>query len=468
MKSIISLRSLFYPQRAKELYLRFIAPRQQTQEARNREIVLTLLTIGTMVALGFLLLLLLVTLGVTQQTYLFGRILLCAVFLGLTIYIYILARRQAYRPAAIMLLSLYALTVAGMTWSWGVHLSFTLVFWALVIVLAGILLSARYALLAAAAVISTILLLLIMQMLGWYHPDESWLQSPPTAVDALAYCVLFMGLGMVSWLFGRQSERSLRRATQAEAELLKEQSLLEDKIEERTLELQVAQFEEMQQLYRFAELGHLSVALLHDLANHLTVLTLNIEDLDHKHHSDSIKRARHSIRYLENMVSRVRHQLHGREQLSNFSLPAKAREVMKLLEPKAREMQVIINCQTKGPKNRLRLMGDTVKFSQIMAIIITNAIEAYVDQPIKSQRTVDIVFEAKPDHIAITITNYGKPITSALRKTLFEPFRTTKKRGMGIGLYIARRMLENNFAGTITLAPTTTYTQFKLTLPHEP
>ena len=74
----------------------------------------------------------------------------------------------------------------------------------------------------------------------------------------------------------------------AEDELRIEKSLLAVRLEKRTQKLQAAQLKEMQQLYRFAELGQLSTALLHDLANHLTVLTIDIEDIHKKQHSQHI------------------------------------------------------------------------------------------------------------------------------------------------------------------------------------
>src|SRR4051812_21420069 len=98
--------------------------------------------------------------------------------------------------------------------------------------------------------------------------------------DVLAYCVGFGMLALVSWLYNREMERSLRQAQGAEAALLQQKATLEVEVEKRTEELRQAQLEEMQQMYRFAELGQLGVTLLHGLANHLTALTLEIEGLD--------------------------------------------------------------------------------------------------------------------------------------------------------------------------------------------
>ncbi len=65
---------------------------------------------------------------------------------------------------------------------------------------------------------------------------------------------------------------------------------------------------------------------------------------------------------------------------------------------------------------------------------------------------------------AAHISDWGMGIKKSERRHFFEPFRTTKKLGLGLGLFIARQMVETNFSGTITLSPRSDATEFIITL----
>jgi two-component system sensor kinase FixL len=46
--------------------------------------------------------------------------------------------------------------------------------------------------------------------------------------------------------------------------------------------------------------------------------------------------------------------------------------------------------------------------------------------------------------IEVTVTDNGPGIEASIAETLFQPFHTTKKTGMGIGLSLSRSIIEAN------------------------
>ena len=72
-------------------------------------------------------------------------------------------------------------------------------------------------------------------------------------------------------------------------------------------------------------------------------------------------------------------------------------------------------------------------------------------------------------YIAIRISDWGKGIPESRRKKLFTVHHSTKKSGLGLGLYIAKQIVEMQFLGTIVLRPVSDHTEFivKLPLNHE-
>jgi two-component system sensor kinase FixL len=54
--------------------------------------------------------------------------------------------------------------------------------------------------------------------------------------------------------------------------------------------------------------------------------------------------------------------------------------------------------------------------------------------------------------IAVRISDTGTGIDATTMEKLFQPFHTTKKQGMGVGLSICRTIVESH-GGTITVEP---------------
>ena len=448
------------------LYRKLFQLPQHLHHTSEREPAFILLLIGTF-ALTFTLFLLLIVSYLVGNHYVVGSLVLCVAAFLLLVGIYWLWRVQRYRLAAYLLVLFYGTLAAIIVLAWGINTPFGVLLLGVTIVFASILLGPKYSLYTAASAAITLCIIQLAITVGLYTPIGSPTLAPSNFGDVFGYSVIFGVLALVSWLFGKAMEQSLQKALQAETELMKEKELLEVRVAERTLELEALQFEEMQQLYRFAEMGQLSAALLHDLANHLTVLTMDIEDL---HHSDprsqAIVRAKNSVRYLEQMVVKVRNQMQGGRQQRHFNLANRTKETLNLLKQKSRARKVTLELEIAS-KQPLTLSGDPTRFSQAIAILIANGIDAYGSsrKRTSTKPIVLVTLSDTKDSFAISVKDWGSGIPKNDREKLFQPFYSTKETGMGIGLFIAKQIVEKHFNGTLTLVDTTTHTEFIMSLP---
>jgi signal transduction histidine kinase len=446
------------------LYKTFIEPHQTDEDLRNRELVLNVLLVGTLGVLSSAVLVLLISYGPLHNPYVLPRLVMLAAALVATWWIYFLSRSGHYKPSAWLLICMYVILASGVAYRWGVTMPYAVALFGLVIMLAGTVLGAPYPLYMAGVCIIIIFGLKIGEQHGLIQPDMSWVQTSLDIGVVAGFCLVFGIIALVSWLFNEQTERSLHRAHRAEAGLKRQKLLLESKVEERTRALQVAQLEKIQQLYRFAELGQLSTALMHELANHLTALTLDIEGLKAENHSHVLKRATRSIKYIDDMVLRVRDQLHGKAHIRSFNVASEITEVMTILNHRASDAGVVLRLENHSDKKELRSRGELIRFRQLMANMIANGIDAYEGTSTKNNREVVATVEAVGSTIIITITDWGRGIDPLQRDQLFEPFFSTKKTGMGMGLFIARQIAEEHFHGTITLDDAPGHTSFIITL----
>lgn len=85
-------------------------------------------------------------------------------------------------------------------------------------------------------------------------------------------------------------------------------------------------------------------------------------------------------------------------------------------------------------------------FSWVIENICKNAIDA-----MNNNGTIQVSVNEKVDQVFIDVSDTGKGISKAYFKTVFQPGFTTKKRGWGLGLSLAKRIVENYHKGKIFL-----------------
>jgi signal transduction histidine kinase len=90
------------------------------------------------------------------------------------------------------------------------------------------------------------------------------------------------------------------------------------------------------------------------------------------------------------------------------------------------------------PQDSVRVFADRDKIRQVFQNIISNAIDA-----IEDRGEIRVVLKLPwPDTASITISDTGRGISSANLTNIFRPFFTLKDRGSGLGLSIAKKVIE--------------------------
>ena len=123
-----------------KLYTLLIKPRQQSEDDRNREIVLNVLLAGTLLILLLSLPLLSIGYLLLHHDYFSPSMLMvttAVLFIG---YLYRLSRKGHFRIAASLLVGMYFLLATTVVFLWGINVPAGVLLFGLVIVLAGILL----------------------------------------------------------------------------------------------------------------------------------------------------------------------------------------------------------------------------------------------------------------------------------------------------------------------------------------
>lgn len=100
-------------------------------------------------------------------------------------------------------------------------------------------------------------------------------------------------------------------------------------------------------------------------------------------------------------------------------------------------------------------------FEWVIENICKNAIDA-----MNGEGSITMATQAEGDSVIIDITDTGKGISPSKLKTVFKPGYTTKKRGWGLGLSLAKRIIEDYHRGKIVVKSSEVNkgTTFRITL----
>jgi two-component system sensor kinase FixL len=143
-------------------------------------------------------------------------------------------------------------------------------------------------------------------------------------------------------------------------------------------------------------------------------------------------RAGHIIRRLRDFVAR------GETERRVESITKLVEEASALALVGVKDLGIRVQFQF-NPEIDL-VIADRVQVQQVLLNLIRNAMDA-----METSQTRDLVVAIAPadgGHVRISVTDSGSGISPEIAEQLFQPFITTKRHGMGVGLSISRAIVE--------------------------
>ncbi len=198
-----------------------------------------------------------------------------------------------------------------------------------------------------------------------------------------------------------------------------------------------------EQAERLAALGRLAAGLAHEIRNPLGSIVASIELLRTGQSLAADDRALCGI--IERETSRLNDLITDMLDLSRPRAPAKqpmdlaamTRDVATLAATSGRGGDVLVRAE--GPVE-VQIVADLGQMRQVVWNLVRNAIQA-------SSAGSEVLIRLSKSNttgVKLEVNDHGKGIDSDARERLFDAFFTTRSQGMGIGLALVKRILDDH------------------------
>lgn len=281
----------------------------------------------------------------------------------------------------------------------------------------------------------------------YFRVPTTWEQYRFHLIAVLA--VVLLQAAIISWLI---VERRRRHFAQAEA---------------------TSRLRQVVRLNRVTTANVLSSSIAHELNQPLGAILSNTEAAQMLLESDppDLGQIREILSDIVRDEQRANEIILGLRNLLNnrtdadlrlFDLNDTVRDVVKIVTPEVERREVVL--RTGLAPETLPVRSDPIHLQQVILNLVMNGMDAMEGESKPHNLTIRTRQNAESDIIEVRISDSGKGIPNANMTSIFDAFVTTKPQGTGLGLPIARAIVES-YGGEIWAENRLRGAVFSFTLP---
>lgn len=244
---------------------------------------------------------------------------------------------------------------------------------------------------------------------------------------------------------------------------------------QKKLELEVAiavekiekQHQEILSSAKKAAMGDMIGIIAHQLKQPLSVISLYTEDIEMdyedgklnnqimKEFTDTIKER---VRFMSESIDNYRHFFNPNKKKSNFSGKKAVEKALEIIEVPLSSRGIDIETSLEETE----IYGFEHDFIQVVMNIVINGKDVLVENCIAEPKIVIKLFKSS-EKINLTISDNGGGISEENLPKIFNSYFSTKgEQGTGIGLNLAKMVIEDSFNGKISAKTVDNGAQFTI------
>lgn len=229
---------------------------------------------------------------------------------------------------------------------------------------------------------------------------------------------------------------------------------------------------------KLAEMGDMIAAIAHQWNEPLVELSALVQDIQTSYLLNELKEVNVKdfvndsmvqIKYMSKTLSDFRNFLKPSTKKKLFSISKALNEINEIIGKQIFYSNIKMSFNYKNENEELLIYGYENEFKQVLLNLINNAKNKIVENFKDSQEhaKIDINIERCQNYNTIEIIDNGGKIDEKIINSIFEPYFTTKESGTGLGLYMAKVIVEDKMRGSIKVRNEGENVVFTIKLPHK-
>jgi len=246
---------------------------------------------------------------------------------------------------------------------------------------------------------------------------------------------------------------------------------LEKRVQEETEKLRT-QEQLLVQQSKMAAMGEMIGSIAHQWRQPLNALALLIQDIEEAHFcseitdkyiTSSVSDAMRQINHMSVTIDDFRNFFKPSKQKTKINVPDAVLEVVSLMASQISNNAISVDFKCSSHREEdgesasvhpaIYINGYSNEFKHVIMNILNNAKDEIVKVKETEQKTgqISINVSAESGLVKISVKDTGGGIAPEFMDRIFEPYFTTKnpEKGTGIGLYMAKVIIENNMGGKL-------------------
>jgi signal transduction histidine kinase len=291
---------------------------------------------------------------------------------------------------------------------------------------------------------SVITLLFIINMLTWGHGPS----RPPHNHLWFLWPAFGWGIGIFSHFMGVFGQRFLR-----------------ERFFQPVLERELRSARANMQTEKQASLGELSSTIAHEIRNPVAAAKSLVQQMGEDPTSvENVQYAKVALDELDRVERRISHLLkYAKEEDYRFALVNLASVVDGALTQVRAKLDAAKVAVARNYIGGPTVRADADKLAGVFANVLDNAVDAL--EPVAEGRRIDLFIENGGGDATVRLRDNGSGIAPDKLDRIFNPFFTTKEKGTGLGMAIARKIVEAHDGSIAVASEVGRGTEFRITLP---
>jgi len=229
---------------------------------------------------------------------------------------------------------------------------------------------------------------------------------------------------------------------------------------------------------KLAEMGDMIAAIAHQWNEPLVELSALVQDIQTSYLlkelkdievNDFVNDSMIQIKYMSRTLNDFRNFLKPSTKKKLFSISKALSDINEIIGKQVFYSNIKMSFNYKNENEELLIYGYENEFKQVLLNLINNAknkiIQKHLNTNNKGNIIINILRSSKYNIIEI-IDDAGK-IDDNVIHSIFQPYFTTKTDGTGLGLYMAKVIIEEKMRGIITVKNDNDNVIFTIKLPHK-